>query len=122
MDILIVEDDTMTLTVLQHNLENLRHKVYSAKNGEQTVQMILSKSFDLLIIDMMMPGISGLSLVSVLRLVHLCTTPIIMMSTLNNKPLFDAAFKAGANDYLVKPFSVEDLSGKIKKISKSVIP
>jgi CheY-like chemotaxis protein len=66
----------------------------------------------------MMPGMSGLSLVSRLRSAHNCKTPIIMMSTLDHKPLLDSAFKAGANDFLSKPVSFEALVEKLKQFDK----
>jgi CheY-like chemotaxis protein len=119
MNILIIEDDKLTLNLLQYCIEKLGHKAYLAEDGEEAIKMINDGNFDLIICDIMMPGISGLSLVSVLRTVHLCTIPIIMMSSLNNKPLLDAAFEAGANDFIAKPFSMEDLSQKLKKYDKA---
>lgn len=118
MDILIIEDDKLTLNAVQHSLENMGHATSVAKSGEEAIDLIAEKEFDLIISDIMMPGISGLSLVTVLRSVHLCFTPIIMMSTLNHGPLLDAAFKAGANDFLNKPFTAEELEEKLKKYQK----
>jgi DNA-binding response OmpR family regulator len=115
MNILIIEDDKMTLNLLQYCIQNLGHTAQLAEDGEEAINLLVEGKFDLLISDIMMPGISGLSLVSVLRTVHLCTVPIIMMSTLNNKPLLDAAFDAGADDFIAKPFSMEDLTEKLKK-------
>jgi CheY-like chemotaxis protein len=118
MNILIIDDDKLTINALQHSLEQMGHHATLAKNGEDAIEMIQAKEYDLIISDIMMPGISGLSLVNVLRSVHLCFTPIIMMSTLNNRPLLDAAFKAGANDFLNKPINTEDLSVKLRKYEK----
>lgn len=118
MNVLIIDDDKLTMNAVQHSLELLGHKASIARNGEEAIEMVNSNSFDVIISDIMMPGISGLSLVNVLRSVHLCFVPIIMMSTLNNRPLLDAAFKAGANDFLSKPVSTEDLAGKLKKYEK----
>ena len=118
MNILIIDDDKMTINALQHTLEELGHKASVAKNGEDAIEMIQAKEYDVIISDIMMPGISGLSLVNVVRSVHLCFTPIIMMSTLNNRPLLDAAFKAGANDFLNKPINADDLSLKLRKYEK----
>lgn len=115
MNILIIEDDKLTLNLLQYCIEKLGHKAFLAPDGEEAIRMIANGKFDLLICDIMMPGISGLSLVSVLRTVHLCTIPIIMMSVLNNKQLMDASFEAGANDFIAKPFDIETLEEKIKK-------
>jgi two-component system, OmpR family, response regulator len=119
MNILLIEDDKLTLNLLQYCIEKLGHKAFLAEDGEEAIKMITDKDFDLLICDIMMPGISGLSLVSVLRTVHLCTMPIIMMSSINNKPLLDAAFEAGANDFIAKPFAMDDLSEKLKKYDKA---
>jgi CheY-like chemotaxis protein len=118
MKVLIIDDDKLTLNAVQHTLETLGHEAYTAINGEEAIDNIKKHDFDLLISDVMMPGISGLSLVTVLRQVHLCFTPIIMMSTLNNRPLLDAAFTAGANNFLNKPFTSEDLEAKLKKYEK----
>jgi CheY-like chemotaxis protein len=118
MKILIIEDDKLTLNAVQHTLENLGHSTTVAKSGEEAISQITAGAFDLIISDIMMPGISGLSFVTVLRSVHMCFTPIIMMSTLSHGPLLDAAFKAGANDFLNKPFTTEELVGKLKKYEK----
>jgi CheY-like chemotaxis protein len=118
MDILIVEDDKMTLNLLQYCIENLGHKAFLAADGDEAINMISDGKYDLLICDVMMPGISGLSLVSVLRSGRHISIPIILMSTLNNKPLQEAAKEAGADDFLQKPFSVEDLTEKLKKFEK----
>lgn len=119
MNILIIDDDKLTINTLMQILENLGHKVSLALDGEKAINMISKEEYDLIISDIMMPGISGLSLVSVLRSVHLCTMPIIMMSTLNNKPLLDAAIEAGANDFIPKPFTVEDIKAKLTLFDKT---
>jgi CheY-like chemotaxis protein len=118
MRILIIDDDKLTVNAVQHSVETLGHKATVARNGEEAIQLITKYEFDIIISDIMMPGISGLSLVNVLRSVHLVFTPIIMMSTLSNRPLLDAAFKAGANDFLNKPISTEDLAVKLRKYEK----
>jgi len=119
MNILIIEDDKLTLHALKQSLEDMGHTLSVATNGEEGINMAADGKFDLLLCDIMMPGISGLSLVTILRCVHLCHTPIIMMSALNNQPLLEAAFEAGANDFLTKPFSLSNLEEKIKKFGKN---
>jgi len=121
MNILVVEDDKMALTTLQKSLETLGHRVEGTLNAEEGIKMAAEGKFDLVISDIMMPGISGLSLVTILRTVHLCTTPIIIMSALNNKPLLESAAEAGANDFLPKPFTLEELKEKLKKFEKAAI-
>jgi len=115
MKILIIDDDKLTLKATQFLLENLGHKTRVAESSDEAISLIVESDFDMIISDVMMPGISGLSLVAVLRSVYHCTLPIIMISTLNNKPLLEAAFTAGANDFIAKPFSAEELRQKINK-------
>jgi CheY-like chemotaxis protein len=121
MNILIIDDDKLTVRALQHSISELGHTTEFAKDGEEAISKITTGNYDLIISDIMMPGISGLSLVNVLRSVHLCFTPIIMMSSINDRPLVEAAIKAGANDFIDKPVSIDELSSKIKKfeVSKS---
>ncbi|MGZ3862266.1 MAG: response regulator [Bacteroidia bacterium] len=118
MNILIIEDDNLTLRALTHSVESLGHNVHSANNAEEAINKILTEKYDVVLSDIMMPGISGLSLVSILRSVHLCTTPIIVMSVLNDEPLLQAAYEAGANDFISKPVTMENLAAKLEKFDK----
>jgi two-component system, OmpR family, response regulator len=121
MKILIIDDDKLTTTALKHSIEQLGHSATEAKSGEEAIETITAGDFDLIICDIMMPGISGLSLVTVLRSVHLCFTPIIMMSTLHNRPLLDAAIQAGANGFLDKPVQPDALAEKIREFDKKKV-
>jgi DNA-binding response OmpR family regulator len=118
MKILIIDDDRLTTSAISHNVEILGHKPSVAATAEDAMKMIGNDNYDLIISDIMMPGISGLSLVTVLRTVQLNFTPIIMMSTLHNKHLLDAAIQAGANDFLDKPVSLSQLEAKVKQFEK----
>ncbi|MGZ3864904.1 MAG: response regulator [Bacteroidia bacterium] len=119
MNVLIIEDDTLTLKALMHTVKSLGHSVHSAHNAEEAINKILNDKYDVVLSDIMMPGISGLSLVSILRSVHLCTTPIIVMSVLNDEPLLQAAYEAGANDFISKPVTEEALLAKLNKFDKA---
>jgi DNA-binding response OmpR family regulator len=120
MNILIIEDDKLTLTSLQYLTESLGHKVQKATSAEEAINLAADGKFDLIICDIMMPGISGLSFVSILRTIHLCTTPVIMISSLTDQSIMDALLEAGANDFMAKPFSPEELEQKINKFNKSI--
>ncbi len=117
MNILIIEDDKMVLHSLKHILEDMGHEVVTAEYAEKAMEDITGKKFDLIFSDIMMPGISGLSLLTILRSAYRCNTPIIAMSSLSHKPLLEAAFQAGANDFMIKPFSLTDLSEKMEKFN-----
>jgi CheY-like chemotaxis protein len=115
MNILVIEDDKLALTSLKHCLESLGHKVGLAENAEQAMNRIVEGKYDLVFTDIMMPGISGLSLLTILRTFHLESTPIIAMSSLHNQSLIEAAYKAGANDFMSKPFTLDDISERLAK-------
>jgi CheY-like chemotaxis protein len=115
MNVLIIEDDKVSSFALKHLIEELGHKVSVGENAEEVMESILEGKFDLVFSDIMMPGISGLSLLTILRTVHLCKVPVIAMSVLNDPSLINAAFEAGANDFLLKPFNTEDLKKKLRK-------
>lgn len=121
MNVLVIEDDKITLNSLKYVIESLGHKVAIAENAETAIRKVEEEKFDLIISDIMMPGLSGLSLLSILRTMHLCKAPIIAMSTLNNKTLLDAAFEAGANDFMIKPFTFDGISEKLKKFENYLI-
>lgn len=117
MKILIVEDNSLTLNSLKLMAERLGHQVFLAANAGEAQKYLADKPFDLLVCDTMMPGVSGLSFVSFLRNSAQCSTPILMMSTLSNESLLKAAFEAGANDFIVKPFTAMELEKKLCKFN-----
>lgn len=116
MNILIIDDDHLTTSALEHYLNGEGHKTHIATDAEEAIIKITKGEIDIVITDVMMPVVSGLSLVNALRSVHLCSTPVIMMSSLSNSPLVEAALKAGANDFITKPLVMEELSAKLKKL------
>lgn len=120
MNILIIEDDKLTLHALEQILESLGHKTTLAGNAEEAIERIKNETFDLVFSDIMMPGISGLSLVSILRKINFFKMPIIAMSVLKDKPLLQAAFDAGATDFMLKPFTPEDLKTKLEIVKATV--
>src|SRR6185503_15854259 len=103
MNILIIEDDKMTLEALSRTLQDLGHSPAKAENGNAALALIGKQNYDLVISDVMMPGTSGLSLIYDIRSVYGMEIPVIMMSALQNKPLLEAAYAAGANDFIGKP-------------------
>jgi CheY-like chemotaxis protein len=115
MNVLVIEDDKISSFALKHIIEDLGHKVSIEENAEEAMNGIIEGKFDLVFSDIMMPGISGLSLLTILRTVHLCKTPVIAMSVLNDQSLINAAFQAGANDFLLKPFNTDALKKKLEK-------
>jgi DNA-binding response OmpR family regulator len=118
MNILIIEDDKMTLEALSRSLMDLGHTPVLAENSKAALDLVATNQFDLVISDVMMPGASGLSLVSEIRSAKGKGPAIVMMSALKNKPLLDAAFKAGADDFIGKPLLPAELKALLQKFDK----
>lgn len=117
MNILIIEDEKLSLRTFKHCIELMGHNYYLAENGMEAINMIRQHKIDFIFSDILMPGISGLSLVSVLRNTYLMKIPIVMVSSLNSKYLEEAVEKTGANDFIRKPFTVKAIAEKIQKFA-----
>jgi CheY-like chemotaxis protein len=115
MNVLIVDDERLSLTALQHCVHDLGHTTILAENGEEAIAKLNENKIDLILSDIMMPGISGLSLVSVLRNVYFLETPIILISTLDTSNIINSSHYLGANDFISKPFNIADIAYKINK-------
>ncbi|MCX6290737.1 MAG: response regulator [Bacteroidetes bacterium] len=118
MNILIVDDEKMTLNALQYSIESLGHVAFVAETGEEAISQVTENKIDFIISDIMMPGISGLSLVSLLRNVYLCQMPILLISTLDNAHMRNSSHNIGADSFISKPFSIADIAYKINKYAK----
>jgi len=115
--ILIVEDDFMMLKTIEHRLKGDGHQVVLAKDGQEASKLISQDSgtFELIITDMLMPYVSGLELIGLVREQYRLETPIIVLSKVGNEDTVLQAFDLGADDYLTKPFSPNELSIRVKK-------
>jgi two-component system response regulator AtoC len=105
--ILIIDDDEAILKLLQFNLENLGHTVITANNGEKGLSLICNEEFDLVFLDIMMPGTNGIEILKNIRhqKPHLS---VIMMTALKSISPAITAMKLGAFDYLTKPNDISD--------------
>lgn len=115
--ILIVEDDFMMLKTIEHRLKSDGHQVFLAKDGQEGLQLLAqgADSYDLVITDMLMPFVSGLELINQIRSQYSMDIPVIVLSKVGNEDTILQAFELGADDYLTKPFSPNELSMRVKK-------
>lgn len=115
--VLIVEDDFMMLKTIEHRLKSDGHQVFLAKDGKEGSQLLAqeSSSFDLVITDMLMPFVSGLELINLIRGQYGLDIPVIVLSKIGSEDTILQAFELGADDYLTKPFSPNELSIRVKK-------
>ncbi len=117
MQILIVEDDRRISDFLVKGLEEVGYVITLCKSGEEVLQQYLSLSFDLMIIDVMLPGIDGIQLVQTIRYKKIFT-PILMLSALNSVLDKTTALDSGADDYMTKPFHFDELLARIKALTR----
>jgi len=103
--ILLVEDSTLIRKIIRRTLEGLGHSVLEAENGLKALEMLRGYDVDMLLLDIMMPGMNGYELLDVLRRDKgLCHLPVIVISTLSDVQSVVRCMELGADDYLFKPF------------------
>lgn len=113
--ILLVEDELHLHEALKLNLTLEGYEVSSAYDGPKALQQIQGASFDLIILDIMLPGIDGYSIIETVR-IHNNNTPILILSAKNTSANRVQGLKLGADDYLIKPFNLEELLLRVSKL------
>jgi two-component system, OmpR family, alkaline phosphatase synthesis response regulator PhoP len=113
--ILLVEDEENLHEALKLNLELEGYEVSSAFDGSKALQLVQEEYFDLIILDLMLPEIDGITVLETIRVQHM-DTPILILSARNNSADKVLGLKKGADDYLTKPFNLEELLLRIQKL------
>jgi len=113
--ILLAEDDSNLGTLLKNYLNAKNYDTTLCVNGSQALETCLSGSYGLCILDIMMPEMDGLTLAKEIRLVK-PEAPIIFLTAKNQKEDILEGFKTGADDYITKPFSMEELLYRIEAL------
>ncbi|WP_025145902.1 response regulator transcription factor [Pedobacter jeongneungensis] len=117
MHILVIEDEQRVAELIQKGLTELGFQVTLAYDGEMGKKLALSKTFDLILMDLILPKINGIDLCKEIRL-SFPNIPIIMLTALGTTDDKIEGFDAGANDYLVKPFDFRELHARIRALIK----
>ena len=118
--ILVVDDEPAVLKVLVTRLELAGYQVISAKDGEETLEVFLRESPDLVVLDVMLPKMDGFAVCRRIRGESL--VPIIFLSALEAISERVAGLDLGADDYLSKPFSPKELEARIATILRRMGP
>lgn len=113
--ILIVEDEPNMLIGLKDNLEFEHYEVTVADDGQKGLEIVLNQPFDLILLDVMMPKISGFDICRAARK-HGVTTPIIFLTAKGEEIDKVLGLELGADDYITKPFSIRELIARIKAV------
>jgi DNA-binding response OmpR family regulator len=114
-EILLIEDEDKIARVLQLELTHEKYRVQIAENGRKGLQLALNQQWDLIILDIMLPELNGLEVLRRLRHAN-CRAPIILLSARDSVPERVSGLDLGANDYVTKPFVIEELLARIRNL------
>lgn len=117
MNILLVEDDERISKFLVKGLSEAGHQMVLADSGEKARDVISSYDFDIILMDIMLPGLDGMQLTQMIRF-RKNYTPILVLSALNSPDDKIKMLDLGADDYLSKPFHFEELISRIKALTR----
>ena len=117
MKILLAEDDKETGAYLQKGLSGEGHTVDLLSDGREALTQAMSQPYDLMILDRMMPGLDGLSLLKSVRAARI-ETPTILLTAMGSTDDKVEGLRAGADDYMVKPFAFVELLARIDVIAR----
>lgn len=121
-NILVVEDDLDIRELISFNLQNEGHQVFEAKDGEAGIDKAREKLPDLILLDLMLPGIQGLDVCSIIKSdQETKETPIIMVTALGQEEDIVKGLETGADDYITKPFSIKVLIARVNAVLKRSI-
>ena len=115
MEILLAEDEIQIAEPLRKNFLEEGHHAIIAKNGEEALNLIDKIKFDVIVLDWKMPKLSGLEVCKKLRQINI-ETPIILLTALTQISNKVEALDSGADDYITKPFSFEELLARINAV------
>jgi diguanylate cyclase (GGDEF)-like protein len=117
MRILVVDDDDILVEVLKHSLSNQRHVVEIAEDGQMGWEYVQTGEYDLVLLDVNLPGLDGVSLCEKMRSQGY-TTPILLMTAKNASQDRILGLDAGADDYLTKPLDLGELNARVRALSR----
>lgn len=118
--VLVIEDEETLLFTLAHNLKREGYAVLTAARGDDGLKLAREARPDLIVLDVMLPGIDGMQVCRLLR--RDMQVPIIMLTALGGESDRVAGLDVGADDYLAKPFGVRELLARIRAILRRATP
>jgi DNA-binding response OmpR family regulator len=113
--VLIVEDDAEISAAIREGLEDAGFDVHVVRDGERALRLALAQPFSVIILDLMLPGVDGLTICRKLRAAKI-TTPILMLTARDQIGDRVLGLESGADDYLGKPFGFEELLARIRAL------
>lgn len=117
MKILLAEDEAQTAEFIKHRLDELGHNVTTVGNGADALSHLLTDEFDVVVLDRMLPGIDGISVVRRMRVAEI-EVPVLLLTALGRIEDRVLGLESGADDYLVKPFAFSELSARVTALGR----
>src|SRR5437868_1884885 len=119
-DVLVVEDEESLLQTLRYNLTRVGHAVRLCTNGSVALELVRDNPPDLIVLDLMLPGLNGLEVCRAIRAEasrsRVRTLPILMLTARDEEIDKVVGLEMGADDYLTKPFSMHELLARVKAL------
>jgi DNA-binding response OmpR family regulator len=115
MKILVADDDLLMLKTLEFRLKKDGHTVYTTRDGREALSQIEKIIPDLIITDLMMPFSSGMEIIGHVRKMPGKRIPVVILSAMGQENVVLEAFQLGADDYITKPFSPNELSVRVRR-------
>jgi two-component system sensor histidine kinase/response regulator len=113
--ILVVDDESDVVLIIKTTLQAEGYDVASATNGKDALEEAFETRPDLIVLDVMMPGMTGFDVLKELKANEsTATVPVVMLTGVSDKKKIQEALESGIDYYVVKPFDFDDLLGKIK--------
>jgi two-component system phosphate regulon response regulator PhoB len=121
--VLVVEDEDALATLLKYNLDKEGHQVGVASDGEEALMMVEERLPDLMVLDWMLPKVSGIEVCRRLRQKsETRNLPIIMLTARGEESDRVRGLDTGADDYIVKPFSMSELAARVRAVLRRIRP
>jgi phosphate regulon transcriptional regulator PhoB len=115
--ILAVDDEPAILELVSYNLEREGFTVDKCTNGEEALNMIKGKRYDLMLLDLMLPGIQGIDLCKIIKSSEdISSLPVIMLTAKGTESDRVLGLETGADDYITKPFSPRELAARVRAV------
>jgi len=117
MNVLLIEDDQNTRDFISKGLTEAGHHCQSCEEGKEGLFQALESPYEVMVIDRMLPGLDGITIINTIRQANI-NTPIIILSALSDVQQRVEGLKAGADDYLSKPFAFSELMARLEVLTR----
>lgn len=114
--VLLVEDEPGVAAFIKKGLEEESYQVQVAYDGNLAIQLLSGNQFDLIILDLILPGMNGIEICKKIRSSSLTNAPILMLTALNSTENIITGLDSGADDYLPKPFKLKELHARLRAL------